>query len=55
MPCSVFNTATISEWRTFFIFLRIDFQCEIGLPYVFSIDGKYEAGPVVFFSTMFED
>ena len=25
-----------------------DFQCEIGLPYFFSIDGKYDAGPVTF-------
>jgi len=25
-----------------------DFQCEIGCPYFFSIDGKYEAGPVTF-------
>ena len=23
-------------------------QCAIGLPYVFSIDGKYDAGPVTF-------
>ena len=25
-----------------------DFQCEIGMPYFFSIEGKYEAGPVTF-------
>jgi hypothetical protein len=23
-------------------------QCEIGLPYFLSMDGKYEAGPVTF-------
>lgn len=23
-------------------------QCEMGLPYFFSIDGKYDAGPVTF-------
>jgi hypothetical protein len=32
--------------------LRIDFQCEIGFPYFFSIEGKYEAGPVIFFSAI---
>ena len=44
--------ATISECFAAFIFFSSDFQCEIGFPYFFSIDGKYDAGPVTFFSAM---
>lgn len=55
MPWSVFNIATISECLAFFIFFSIDFQCEIGLPYFFSMEGKYEAGPVTFLSTITQD
>lgn len=40
MPCSVFSIVTISEWRVPRIFLSNDFQCEIGFPYFFSIEGK---------------
>jgi hypothetical protein len=37
------------------IFFSNDFQWEIGLPYFYSMDGKYEAGPVTFSSPMPED
>jgi len=47
--------ATISECRAVRIFLRSDFQCEIGLPYFFSMDGKYEAGPVTFIPLMSQE
>ena len=55
MSCSVFNIATISEWRAPFMFARSDFQWAIGFPYFFSIDGKYDAGPMTFFSTTGEE
>jgi hypothetical protein len=42
--------ATISECLAPFIFFSSDFQCEMGLPYFFSMEGKYDAGPVTFFS-----
>ena len=35
---------------SFETFLSSFIQCSIGFPYFFSIDGKYEAGPVTFFS-----
>jgi hypothetical protein len=44
--------ATISECFAFFIFFNNDFQCEIGFPYFFSIDGKYDAGPFTLSSAM---
>jgi hypothetical protein len=52
IPCSAFNMATISEWRALFIFFNMAFQCEIGLPYFFSMEGKYDAGPVTFLSAI---
>lgn len=41
-----FSIATISECFASGIAASNDFQCEIGWPYFFSIDGKYDAGPV---------
>jgi len=50
MPWSFFSMATISECLAPFIFFSSDFQCEMGLPYFFSMEGNYDAGPVTFFS-----
>jgi len=47
--CFDLSIATISECRALGIFFKNAFQCEIGFPYFFSMDGKYEAGPVTFF------
>jgi hypothetical protein len=48
MPCSVLSQATISmcfmpehEWSK-------SIQCAMGWPYFFSMDGKYDAGPLGF-------
>ena len=37
---------------SFETFFNSFIQCSIGLPYFFSIEGKYEAGPVTFFSAI---
>jgi hypothetical protein len=49
MAWSVFNMATISECLVpEGIAANSDFQWAMGSPYFFSIEGKYDAGPVTF-------
>ena len=35
-------------WASLETFLSSFVQCSMGLPYFFSIEGKYDAGPVTF-------
>lgn len=50
MAWSVFNLATISECLVpEGIAASSDCQWAMGMPYRFSIEGKYDAGPVTFF------
>ena len=53
-PISNFSLrwATCYMWASLATFFSSFIQCSIGLPYFFSIEGKYDAGPVTFFSTM---
>lgn len=47
-PCSVLSRLTSSMCLAGRALFKTPIQWEIGLPYVFSMDGKYEAGPLAF-------